>query len=458
MSERINVDHAFDPEARRAQTEFDAFVESRPYKDEKGDVHSPEDGRVVDNDAYHNAKRDGHYETSLAESDYSGESLEQLAQRVAQARIEGDKTRTKDAEDAFFDKFSQYSEKYGWEEEVIDESATEQMHVDDSAKLGRTTINDRLERYAKIMYGETSTGANDVNGDNTPEPDNAPESMGDKLGVTNTSEAPTGSKESTPSNNVENEAAGKQLADTEPNLEYKDLRVSEEGIDTPFTGSERDESAKVSVEGLETPVEQDQKNPEDSALASESTSANRIHAIGVTRNADEIRAMTEIAAARQATNAHAKSGDTIRDRFKTNDASESQNNDQVSSAKEKKSKIRGFFRGIGNRLRSLSFGRKSDKEVARPEDEVNRDGRANAAVINEVKSSTGELFTPFNESKEKMSDHAKNQARKAGSTLYDFFSWGERYIPAAQTKNAATVTKIDQRRDNDNSDNKRNAA
>lgn len=133
MSERINVDHAFDPEARKAQAELDAYIDSRPLEDHGAD--------------------DSHYEATLNEGDYSSESLEQLAQRVAEARAQGDKTRAGDAEEAFFNKFAEYSDKYGWEEEVVDDSATGQLAVNKDAKLGRDTIDVRLERYSKIMYG-----------------------------------------------------------------------------------------------------------------------------------------------------------------------------------------------------------------------------------------------------------------------------------------------------------------
>jgi len=162
MSERINVDHAFDPEARQAQAEFDAYMDSRPYKDEKGNIHNPENGKFANYDDYMEQQRDDHYDETLEQGDYSGESLEQLARRVAQARAEGDKTRAMDAEEAFFNKFAAYSDKYGWEEE---DGSADGPHVDKDAKLGRRTIDDRLERYTKIMYGEeesTNSADNEI--------------------------------------------------------------------------------------------------------------------------------------------------------------------------------------------------------------------------------------------------------------------------------------------------------
>lgn len=156
MSERINVDHAFDPEARKAQADFDAYMDSRPYQDEKGRAHAAQGGKFINTNKYYDDLRDDHYAKSLEQGDYSNESLEQLAQRVADARAEGDKTRANDAEEAFFNKFAEYSGKYGWEDE---DGSADGPHVDKNAKLGRSTIDDRLDRYSKIMYGDESVTA-----------------------------------------------------------------------------------------------------------------------------------------------------------------------------------------------------------------------------------------------------------------------------------------------------------
>ena len=160
MSEHINVDHAFDPEARKAQAEFDAYLETRPFVDDKGNLHEVGTNKFAKKsqiNASFEQARDNHYDQTLAAEDYSGESLEQLAKRVARARAEGDKTRAIDAEDAFFDKFTAMSEKYGWDED--DDSANDTHRVDKDAKVGRSTIDDRLARYSKIMYGEDDTAA-----------------------------------------------------------------------------------------------------------------------------------------------------------------------------------------------------------------------------------------------------------------------------------------------------------
>lgn len=154
MSEQINVDQAFDPEARKAQADFDSYMDSRPYKDDNGRVHAADTGNFANLDETMESRRTDHYDESLLEGDYSGESLDQLAKRVADARADNDKTRVNDAEEAFFAKFNEYAEKYGWEDEKIDESATGQLAVDKNAKIGRDTVDARLERYGKIMYDE----------------------------------------------------------------------------------------------------------------------------------------------------------------------------------------------------------------------------------------------------------------------------------------------------------------
>jgi len=155
MSEHINVDHAFDPEARQAQAELDAYMDTRPYKGEKGSIHNPSNGQFANYDDYLESKRDDHYDRTSEAGDYSDESLENLAKRVAQARHEGDKTRANDAEEAFFNKFTDYSDKYNWED---DDSAGETSSVNHkdirNRKAGRGTLDDRLERYSRIMYGD----------------------------------------------------------------------------------------------------------------------------------------------------------------------------------------------------------------------------------------------------------------------------------------------------------------
>lgn len=164
MSERINVDHAFDPEARQAQADFDAYLDSRRfYADDNNKIHDGGEGQKfatkADANAYYDAQREAHFEASAqafepSRAEYYNESLDQIAQRVADARQSGDTEQASQAEEVFFEKFNDYAEKYGWENEVIDESATGNMAVDKDAKVGRDTIDARLERYGKIMYGE----------------------------------------------------------------------------------------------------------------------------------------------------------------------------------------------------------------------------------------------------------------------------------------------------------------
>jgi hypothetical protein len=175
MSEHINVDYAFDPEARQAQADFDAYLDSQPYKNDKGKARHPLTDKPINYDKYMDDRRTAHEHDSSAESDYSNESLTQLAERVARARSEGDRTTANDAEEVFFARFTADAEKYGWED---DDSADETASVNHpdvrDQPAGRKTIDDRLARYGKIMYGddEVETDAPSVDGGVEDEPTN----------------------------------------------------------------------------------------------------------------------------------------------------------------------------------------------------------------------------------------------------------------------------------------------
>lgn len=253
MSERISVDHAFDPELRKAQADFDAYMDTRPYKDAKGSVHNPETGEFANYDKLHDKNREDHYNTTLAEGDYSGESLQHLAERVSAARAEGDKTRAADAEQAFFDKFELLSDKYGWEEEVIDESATDQMHVDDNAKIGRSTIDDRLERYARIMYDTSNQEA----ATNTKDADTATnESQDDAESSAQEADTNTSTKEEKNSDAVEPK-------DDEADVPTGDAIWRNGDSDQPvkvtgYAGTDSDGRKYVNIEGSKTAIPMDE--------------------------------------------------------------------------------------------------------------------------------------------------------------------------------------------------------
>ena len=261
MSERINVDHAFDPEARKAQAELDAYLESRPYEDEKGMLHEAGSNKFTNKkkiNAAHEAAREEHYEQTLSAEDYSSESLDALARRVASARAEGDKTRAHDAEDAFFEKFTAMAEKYGWEED--DDSVNDTLRVDKDAKVSRSTIDDRLARYSKIMYGEDA-----VEQPAAAEASPAETSTADEKAADASAKEEAVQVEATPVD-AEPAAAKPEAFDVDAETQQAKERLSkraeelEQQANAQRTGSEsakadRELLARVSKEGLEDPEE-----------------------------------------------------------------------------------------------------------------------------------------------------------------------------------------------------------
>lgn len=155
---RYNETIGHDPEAN---ADYATYLRTRDFEDAKGNLHDAATSkfkkRSTDIDPYEADLINSAHEEALEENALRGSSLEVLAQRVAEARQQGDKAAAAHAEDLFYDKFTKLSEKYGWDED--DESVNDTHRVDKSAPIGRTTIDDRLARYAKIMYGEEASVA-----------------------------------------------------------------------------------------------------------------------------------------------------------------------------------------------------------------------------------------------------------------------------------------------------------
>lgn len=109
MSERINVQEAFDPELRRAQEEMDIYTENRPYEDENGNVRSP-DGAVVNAESYFDEQRSIAEETS--DVAYEDMSMPDLARKLADAEHNNDRTTAENVNDALLEKLAAEEEKY----------------------------------------------------------------------------------------------------------------------------------------------------------------------------------------------------------------------------------------------------------------------------------------------------------------------------------------------------------
>lgn len=104
-----NVDNAFDPERRKGQAEWDAYLDSRPYE-ENGKVKNPETGKKIkDTDKYFDKKREKHFEGSTKA--YENMTPYELTYKIAEAKFNGDKTTERSLYDALLDKIDQEENK-----------------------------------------------------------------------------------------------------------------------------------------------------------------------------------------------------------------------------------------------------------------------------------------------------------------------------------------------------------
>jgi hypothetical protein len=131
MSEKINVDHAFDPEARQAQKDLD----SRPYKDENGNTRDAENNLVDSN--YFDTQREQH-EAETMPTAYEDMTMPDLARALASAEHEADKTKSEDIQDALLDKMAEFTEKNNLDNDAQENLWNRIMKVKDgeSERLG----------------------------------------------------------------------------------------------------------------------------------------------------------------------------------------------------------------------------------------------------------------------------------------------------------------------------------
>ena len=104
-----DVDNAFDPEHRKAQAEWDTYLDSRPYE-ENGKVKNPDTGKKIkDADKYFDKKREKH----ASESNKAYESMTpyELTYKIAEAKFNGDKTTEQSLYDALLDKIDEEENK-----------------------------------------------------------------------------------------------------------------------------------------------------------------------------------------------------------------------------------------------------------------------------------------------------------------------------------------------------------
>lgn len=104
MHEHIDVNEAFKHEPDQAQQDLNLYLESRPYQDANGGIHSP-DGKFVKTDQYFDeqyriADERHHTVNESASKPYDDYSTEELKQALADAEQRQDKTSTKNITDA----------------------------------------------------------------------------------------------------------------------------------------------------------------------------------------------------------------------------------------------------------------------------------------------------------------------------------------------------------------------
>ncbi len=96
-----DVDNAFDPEHRKAQAEWDAYLDSRPSESKKGNAKDPETGKKIDSDKYFDKKREDHADAS--NKAYENMTPYELTNKIAEAKFHGDKTTEQSLYNALLD-------------------------------------------------------------------------------------------------------------------------------------------------------------------------------------------------------------------------------------------------------------------------------------------------------------------------------------------------------------------
>ncbi len=134
--EQINADHAFNPEARQAQQQMNLYVESRPYQDENGSIHSPEGGQSINVDSYFDAKREDHYQEGIEATSYEDMTMTELSRKLGDAELAADKTMADDILDVLLEKIDEHVEKAQSTHDKTDDIEEPDLH---SAWLDRLT-------------------------------------------------------------------------------------------------------------------------------------------------------------------------------------------------------------------------------------------------------------------------------------------------------------------------------
>lgn len=197
------------------------YLSSRPYEDDKGNVHSAENAQFMKKteteEEYYDRLAMGSVE---ATDQFAGKTLDELAHMVAEAKARGDTTAAKDAEDVFSDKFVAMAEKYSWPDEAI---------------------SSRRDRFHEVMNGkEDEAPATQAAAESTPET-NTPD------------EPPVANNETEPDAMAAEEEASGGEAESAPD---SDAPVAPEQQDQPEEIAEPSDIPPESVEELMVTAEE----------------------------------------------------------------------------------------------------------------------------------------------------------------------------------------------------------
>lgn len=131
-----------------AQTEDQAVYDSsRLYKDANGSIHDPDTHKFVSADAYHDAKRDEHYDESLGTSYEEMNPLE-LARELAKAELSQDRTKTETLTDILLDKVAAQAEKTSNPNAIRDN--------DDDERIARRNREIEISEKLAEKHGESN--------------------------------------------------------------------------------------------------------------------------------------------------------------------------------------------------------------------------------------------------------------------------------------------------------------
>ncbi len=108
---RPSVEEAFNPELRQAEAEWNEYLDSRPYKDEQGNVHAP-NGQFANYNTLADNARSDHYHESM-DRPWEELNFSELADELAWAELHNDETVANDVSDVLLDKMIDFTEKNG---------------------------------------------------------------------------------------------------------------------------------------------------------------------------------------------------------------------------------------------------------------------------------------------------------------------------------------------------------